>query len=308
MPDIYGLWDLAATSIPGVDGPPTNKSWSAVMGGQTSYVIGNGSNSHTYSQSTKTVTNFAELLRFAFSSGPSESGLSQVGNFLGGILLYGGGETSFLFGSKQDFTYRLSPTFKVDRYHVCTGLFNDRPTLRMNDISHIPADDVTNKNMVLLAAFFSLINLTISMLAIHFYNNGSVSEELPTDSEFQNKDTEFYKQAGQFANFPGALTPMITLGLLRLVEGILYFKSSAVKTNQKLINHLYREIENLQTLIDNLNNTLASTPYIDQFGERTYIFNETTTNKVKRAAKTLSECENALVRLTGELEAAVPVP
>jgi hypothetical protein len=101
---------------------------------------------------------------------------------------------------------------------------------------------------------------------------------------------------------------MITLGLLRLVEGILYFKSSAVKTNQKLINHLNREIQNLKTLIANLNNTLASTPYIDQFGERTYIFNETTTNKVKRAAKTLSECENALVRLTGELEAAVPVP
>ncbi len=87
-----------------------NGTFSSVVGGTDTFVVGKGRSSNIYSSDTRTCHNLAEMARFLYSSD---------GKFCKFLTNTNGGATDYVFGNRKTLTYRFTQTFLSDRH--CRG-------------------------------------------------------------------------------------------------------------------------------------------------------------------------------------------
>ena len=231
MPDIYSLLGMIKNGRKDILPHLVNNSkFESIFGGRTEWVIGGGSTSNIYSSNSTTVTNFGELLKYVMGSGPGASGLTKCLYTVLNVFL-AGGEKSYVLGNREEMTYRLTPNFKVDRFHKVKGLGSlNIDTGSVSDFDYTPSDldkdpdifSLTNNNtMFLCFAFLQTLNLLIGLATVEFYNHGdrilggSDSENSIGGTDLSEADDDkFYKLATDFSKVSG-LAYGILMGLFK---------------------------------------------------------------------------------------------
>ncbi|MFN5329583.1 MAG: hypothetical protein ACK5DV_10410 [Planctomycetota bacterium] len=263
MPDIYSLLSMIKKGRKDILPHLVNNSkFESIFGGKTEWVIGGGSTSNIYSSNSTTVTNFGELLKYVMGSGPGASGLTKLLYFPLNIFL-AGGERSYVLGNREEMTYRLTPNFKVDRFHKVKGLGSlNIDTGKVSDFDYTPSDldkdpdifSLTNNNtMFLCFAFLQTLNLLIGLATVEFYNHGdrilggSDSENSIGGTDLSEADDDnFYKLATDFRTFSG-LAYGILMGIFKTFGEKPSYAAYKLKTD---LAHLKQEIANAQTEFD----------------------------------------------------------
>lgn len=263
MPDIYSLLSMIKKGRKDILPHLVNNSkFESIFGGKTEWVIGGGSTSNIYSSNSTTVTNFGELLKYVMGSGPGASGLTKLLYFPLNIFL-AGGERSYVLGNREEMTYRLTPNFKVDRFHKVKGLGSlNIDTGKVSDFDYTPSDldkdpdifSLTNNNtMFLCFAFLQTLNLLIGLATVEFYNHGdrilggSDSENSIGGTDLSEADDDnFYKLATDFSKFSG-FAYGILMGIFKTFGEKPSYAAYKLKTD---LAHLKQEIANAQTEFD----------------------------------------------------------
>ena len=176
-------WGIVGVADHQAGKPPFNNTFNSIVGNSTTFTIGAGTISNTYSSSLTAVTDLQEMLRLFFNFSPK----STVGNFLLNQLVYnsGGGSSSYVFGPSKSIGYRLSRNFTSDRYCRTKGLFREGVSTttslqdHVKDVTWQPKEPAAEKKHMVLPIFFSL-SLLISDLCIVY--------KLKTVSSVQGKD------------------------------------------------------------------------------------------------------------------------
>jgi hypothetical protein len=267
MPDIYSLLTLIKSQrkkfLPGM--PDTTK-YDSTIGGQYEWVIGGGSTSNIYSFESTTIVNFAELLKYVLGSGPGAGPLKYL--YAGLNFYIGSALKDHVLGNREELTYRLTPNFKVDRFHKVKGLGPINYAIAdVSDFEYCPSDlekerdilSLTNNNtMFLCFAFLQTLNLLVGLATVEFYNHG---DRIVGGSDSENSidgidlveaaDDKFYKLASNFSKFSG-----LAYGLL-----IVLFKTFGEKPSFAAYQ-LRKDKAKLQQAIDDAktqlrNSTLA---------------------------------------------------
>jgi hypothetical protein len=264
MPDIYSLLSMIKNGRKDILPHLVNNSkFESIFGGKTEWVIGGGSTSNIYSSNSTTVINFGELLKYVMGSGPGASGLTKLLYFPLNIFL-AGGERSYVLGNREEMTYRLTPNFKVDRFHKVKGLGSlNIDTGKVSDFDYTPSDlnkdpdifSLTNNNtMFLCFAFLQTLNLLIGLATVEFYNHGdrilggSDSENSIGGTDLSEADDDnFYKLATDFSKFSG-LAYGILMGIFKTFGEKPSYAAYKLKTD---LAHLEQEIANAQTEFNN---------------------------------------------------------
>jgi hypothetical protein len=165
-------------------------------------------------------------------------------------------------------TYRLTPNFKVDRFHKVKGLGSlNIDTGKVSDFDYTPSDldkdpdifSLTNNNtMFLCFAFLQTLNLLIGLATVEFYNHGdrilggSDSENSIGGTDLSEADDDnFYKLATDFSKYSG-LAYGILMGLFKTFGEKPSYAAYKLKTD---LEHLKHEIANANT---EFNNSLAA--------------------------------------------------
>lgn len=260
MPDIYSLLGMIKNGRKDILPHLVNNSkFESIFGGKTEWVIGGGSTSNIYSSNSTTVTNYGELLKYVMGSGPGASGLTKFLYSTLNIFL-AGGERSYVLGNREEMTYRLTPNFKVDRFHKVKGLGSlNIDTGKVSDFDYTPSDlnkepDIfsrTNNNtMFLCFAFLQTLNLLIGLATVEFYNHGdrilggSDSENSIGGTDLSEADDDnFYKLATDFSKFSG-FAYGILMGLFKTFGEKPSYAAYKLKTD---LAHLKQEIANAGT-------------------------------------------------------------
>ncbi|NBU74616.1 MAG: hypothetical protein EBS30_05280 [Planctomycetes bacterium] len=270
MPDIYSLLSMIKKGRKDILPHLVNNSkFESIFGGKTEWVIGGGSTSNIYSSNSTTVTNYGELLKYVMGSGPGASGLTKFLYFPLNIFL-AGGERSYVLGNREEMTYRLTPNFKVDRFHKVKGLGSlNIDTGKVSDFDYTPADlnkdpDIfsrTNNNtMFLCFAFLQTLNLLIGLATVEFYNHGdrilggSDSENSIGGTDLSEADDDnFYKLATDFRTFSGLAYGML-MGIFKTFGEQ---PSYAAYKSKKDLEHLKNEIANAWREFNNSHTALT---------------------------------------------------
>lgn len=260
MPDIYSLLNMIKKGRKDILPHLVNNSkFESIFGGKTEWVIGGGSTSNIYSSNSTTVTNYGELLKYVMGSGPGASGLTQLLYVPLNIFL-AGGERSYVLGNREEMTYRLTPNFKVDRFHKVKGLGSlNIDTGKVSDFDYTPSDlnkdpdifSLTNNNtMFLCFAFLQTLNLLIGLATVEFYNHGdrilggSDSENSIGGTDLSEADDDnFYKLATDFSKYSG-LAYGILMGLFKTFGEKPSYAAYKLKTD---LAHLKQEFAKAQT-------------------------------------------------------------
>ena len=260
MPDIYSLLNMIKKGRKDILPHLVNNSkFESIFGGKTEWVIGGGSTSNIYSSNSTTVINFGELLKYVMGSGPGASGLTKLLYFPLNIFL-AGGERSYVLGNREEMTYRLTPNFKVDRFHKVKGLGSlNIDTGKVSDFDYTPSDldkdpdifSLTNNNtMFLCFAFLQTLNLLIGLATVEFYNHGdrilggSDSENSIGGTDLSEADDDnFYKLATDFRTFSG-LAYGILMGIFKTFGEKPSYAAYKLKTD---LAHLKQEVANANT-------------------------------------------------------------
>jgi len=275
MPDIYTLLSMIKNGRKDILPHLVNNSkFESIFGGKTEWVIGGGSTSNIYSSNSTTVTNYGELLKYVMGSGPGASGLTKFLYSTLNIFL-AGGERSYVLGNREEMTYRLTPNFKVDRFHKVKGLGSlNIDTGKVSDFDYTPSDlnkepDIfsrTNNNtMFLCFAFLQTLNLLIGLATVEFYNHGdrilggSDSENSIGGTDLSEADDDnFYKLATDFSKISG-LAYGILMGIFKTFGEKPSYAAYKVK---KDLENLEQEFTKAETEFNNslkaLKNELAA--------------------------------------------------
>ncbi len=271
MPDIYSLLNMIKKGRKDILPHLVNNSkFESIFGGKTEWVIGGGSTSNIYSSNSTTVTNFGELLKYVMGSGPGASGLTKLLYFPLNIFL-AGGERSYVLGNREEMTYRLTPNFKVDRFHKVKGLGSlNIDTGKVSDFDYTPSDldrdpdifSLTNNNtMFLCFAFLQTLNLLIGLATVEFYNHGdrilggSDSENSIGGTDLSEADDDnFYKLATDFRTFSGLAYGML-MGIFKTFGEQ---PSYAAYKTKKDLEHLNQEMNKAYTEFEKAREALES--------------------------------------------------
>lgn len=322
MPDIYTLLSMIKNGRKDILPHLVNNSkFESIFGGKTEWVIGGGSTSNIYSSNSTTVTNYGELLKYVMGSGPGASGLTQLLYFPLNIFL-AGGERSYVLGNREEMTYRLTPNFKVDRFHKVKGLGSlNIDTGNVSNFDYTPSDlnnnpDIfsrTNNNtMFLCFAFLQTLNLLIGLATVEFYNHGdrilggSDSENSIGGTDLSEADDDnFYKLATDFSKISG-LAYGILMGIFKTFGEKPSYAAYKIKKDlehlQQEISKAYKEFDkSFAALTTELAAALAKYEQADMAGDLEQAANayrqyESIQSKIERLGNSLKE---TLTILTG---------
>ena len=322
MPDIYTLLSMIKNGRKDILPHLVNNSkFESIFGGKTEWVIGGGSTSNIYSSNSTTVTNFGELLKYVMGSGPGASGLTQFLYSTLNIFL-AGGERSYVLGNREEMTYRLTPNFKVDRFHKVKGLGSlNIDTGNVSNFDYTPSDlnnnpDIfsrTNNNtMFLCFAFLQTLNLLIGLATVEFYNHGdrilggSDSENSIGGTDLSEADDDnFYKLATDFSKISG-LAYGILMGIFKTFGEKPSYAAYKIKKDlehlQQEISKAYKEFDkSFAALTTELAAALAKYEQADMAGDLEQAANayrqyESIQSKIERLGNSLKE---TLTILTG---------
>lgn len=189
-------WGIAGVAGHQAGKPPFNNTFNSIVGNSTTFTIGAGTISNTYSSSLTAVTDLQEMLRLFFNFSPK----SEVGNFLLNQLVYnsGGGSSSYVFGPSKSIGYRLSRKFTSDRYCKTKGVLRRGGPIggHVDDVTWKPKDEFAKKRHMVLPIFFSLSLLIWDLCIVYKFKtvnsvqgkdkslSGGPSPDSKTSNEF----------------------------------------------------------------------------------------------------------------------------